>query len=208
MNPKLKKSDLRCKIWSDRQVYVIINIYTILYIQYQIIDALSTTIDFEDYSLYAQDSVLTYIKKGVQDKLLPGNFTHANIALDVYLLCPVIIVPIDVFNYNNTDCILLSLGELKLKSVLPPRVELNQKVDYTKTKEEHLMYDIYRINLVGTRLSTVKNCIEKYNYVGKETVILQDIDFMVECKILILPKNPNFDNLIVNITINEIDIFN
>ena len=57
------------------------------------------------YSLYAQDSVLKYIKKGVQDKLLPGNFTHGNIALDVYLLCPVIIVPIDVFNYNNTECI-------------------------------------------------------------------------------------------------------
>ena len=205
INPKLKKSDLRCKVWSDRQVYIILNTYTLQYIQFQILDVLSTTIDLEEYSLYAQDSVLLYIKEGVQDKLLPGNFTHSNISLDVCLLCPVIIIPVDVFDYYKTECFLLSLGELKLKSVLPQRVENNQKVDYSKTKEEYLMYDIYRINLIGTRMSTVKNCLEKYNYVGKETVILNDIDLLVECKLLIQPKNPNFDNMIVNITIGKID---
>ena len=205
INPKLKKSDLRCKIWSDRQVYIIINIYTILYILNHIVDLVMTTIDLEELSLYAQDSVLKYIREGVENKLIPGNFSHANIALDVSLTCPLIIVPIDVFDYNNTDCMLLSLGELKLKSVLPQRVELNQKVDYTKTTEEYLMYDIYRINLIGTRISTVENCIERNNYVGKETLILKDLDFMVECKLLIQPKNPNFDNVIVNIIINQID---
>ena len=205
INPKLKKSDLRCKIWSDRQVYIILNTYTLQYIQFQILDVLSTTIDLEEYSLYAQDSVLKYIRKGVQDKLLPGNFSHANIALDVSLLCPVIIIPIDVFEFNNTECIILSLGNLKLKSVLPQRVELNPKVDYSNTKEEYLMYDIYRINLIGTRMSTMKNCIERYNYIGKETIILKDIDFMIECKILIQPKNPNFDNMVFNIIISKID---
>ena len=205
MNPKLKKSDLRCKVWSIRQVYIILNAYTLQYIQYQILDVLSTTIDLEEYSLYAQDSVLKYIKEGVQDKLLPGNFSHTNIALDVNLKCPVIIIPIDVFDYNNTKCFFLSLGELKLKSVLPQRVELNPKVDYSQTKEEYLMYDIYRINLNKVKISTVKNCLEKYNYVGEETLILKEIDFMIECKLLIQPKNPNFDNVIINIIIGKID---
>ena len=205
INPKLKKSNLRCKVWSDRQVYIIINIYTILYIVNHIVDLVMTTIDLEELSLYTQESVLKYIREGIENKLIPGNFSHANIALDVSLTCPLILVPIDVFDYNNTNCMLLSLGELKLKSVLPQRVELNQKVDYTKTTEEYLMYDIYRINLIGTRISTVENCIERNNYVGKETLILKDLDFMVECKILIQPKNPNFDNVIVNIIINQID---
>ena len=205
INPKLKKSNLRCKIWSERQVYIILNIYTILYIQYQILDALFTTIDLEELSLYAQDSVLEYINQGFQNKLLPGNFSHSNIALDVFLISPLIFVPIDVFDYKNTNCFLLSLGELKLKSVLPLRVELNKKVDYTKTKEEYLMYDIYRINLIGTRISTVENCIERNNYKGKETLILKGLDFLVECKILIQPKNPNFDNVIVNIIIKNIE---
>ena len=205
INPKLKKSNLRCKVWSDRQVYIIVNIYTILYIVNHIVDLVMTTIDLEEYSLYAQDSVLKYIKEGVENKLIPGNFSHSNIALDVSLTCPLILVPIDVFDNNNTDCMLLSLGELKLKSVLPQRVELNEKIDYTKTTEEYLMYDIYRINLIGTRISTVENCIERNNYAGKETLVLKDLDFMVECKILIQPKNPNFDNVIVNIIINKID---
>ena len=205
INPKLKKSDLRCKLWSDRQVYIIINIYILLYIQYQILDVLSTTIDIEEYSIYAQDSVLNYIKKGVQDAILPGNFSHSNISLDISIKCPVIIIPIDIFDYNNTECIYLYLGELKIKSVLPQRVELNPKIDYTKTKEEYLMYDIYRISLNDTRMSTTKNCIERNNYMGQETIILEDINLLVECKILIQPKNPNFDNMIFNIIINKIN---
>ena len=205
INPKLKKSDLRCKIWSDKQVYIVLNIYTILYIQYQIVDVLTTTIDLDEYSQYAQDSVLKYIKEGVEDKLIPGNFSHTNIALDISFMCPVIIVPINAFDEKNSECILFSLGELKLKSVLPQRVELNPKVDYTKTKEEYLMYDIYRVNIIGTRMSTMKNCIEKYNYKGEEIVILKDVDFMVETKILIQPKNPNFDNVICNVIISKID---
>ena len=205
INPKLKKSDLRCKIWSEKQVYIIINIYTILYIQYQILDALSTTIDLEDYSLYAQDAVLKYITEGVQERLIEGNFKHSNIALDVSISCPVIIVPIEIFEVKNTECFVLSLGELRLKSVLPQRVELNPKIDYSKTKEEYLMYDIYRVNLIGTKMSTMKNCIERNNYMGEETLILNDLNFMVECKLLIQPKNPYFDNVIVNIIIDKID---
>ena len=205
INPKLKKSDLRCKIWSEKDVYIILNTYTIQYIQYQILDVLSTTIDIEEYSLYAQESISKYIAEGVQDKLIQGNFSHSNIALDIFIKCPKIIIPIDVFDYTNTECILLSLGELKLKSVLPQRVELNPKIDYSKTKEEYLMYDIYRINLSKTQISTVKNCIEKYNYIGQETDILNGVDLTIECKILIQPKNPNFDNMIFNITLSNIN---
>jgi hypothetical protein len=45
MNPKLKKSDIRVKVWSERQVYIIVDAYTLQYIQYQITEVLSTTID-------------------------------------------------------------------------------------------------------------------------------------------------------------------
>ena len=204
INPKLEKSNLRCKIWSERQVYIILNDYTLQYIIAQSINVFTTTIVLEEYSLYAKDSVLEYIKEGHQSLYLPWNFTHANIYLDINLLCPIIIVPIDVFDCKKSQCFVLSLGELQLKSILPPRVELNPQIDYKKTKDERIMYDIYRISLVKTKMATVDNCLEKYNYVGKETLILTDIDFSMDCKILIQQENPNFDNTIVNIFINEI----
>jgi hypothetical protein len=52
-------------------------------------------------------------------------------------------------------------------------------------------------------MSTVDNCTEKNNYNGKETLILKDIDFSMDCKILLQQENPNFDNTIVNIVINK-----
>ena len=203
INPKLAKSNLRLKIWSERQMYIILNDYTFQYIIAQSANVFTTTIVLEEYSLYAKDTVLEYIKEGHQNLYLPWNFTHANIALDIFLKCPIILVPIDVLDINNSQCFLLSLGELKLKSILPPRVELNPQIDYKKTKDENLVYDIYRISLLKTRMSTVDNCTEKNNYNGKETLILKDIDFSMDCKILLQQENPYFDNTIVNIVINR-----
>ena len=203
MNPKLKKSDMRVKVWSERQVYLIVDAYTLQYISYQITEVLSTTIDLEEVSSYAKGSVLDYIQEGYQDKVIEGNFTHSNLYLDVSLNCPIIIIPIDVFDYNNTKCILVSLGSLKLKSILPPRVD--KKINYEQIEDENIMYDIYRIGLLGIRMATVENCIEKNNYIGKETVLLKEFDFSIECKILIQPKNPHLNNMIVNLLIPDID---
>ena len=203
MNPKLKKSDMRVKVWSERQVYIIVDSYTLQYIQYQITEVLSTTIDLEEVSSYAKGSVYDYIQEGYQDRVIEGNFTHSNLYLDVSLNCPIIILPMDVFDFDNTQCILLSLGSLQLKSILPPRIEKN--INYEEVRDENIMFDIYRIGLLGIRMATVENCIEKNNYVGKETLLLKDFDFSIECKILIQPKNEFFHNMIINLTIPELD---
>ena len=202
MNPKLKKSDIRVKVWSERQVYIIADVYTLQYIQYQIMEVLATTIDLEEVSSYAKGSVYNYIQEGYQERVIEGNFTHANLYLDVSFVCPIIIVPIDVFDFNNTQCILLSLGSLKLKSILPPRVD--KKINYEQEKDENLLYDIYRIGILGIRMATVENCIEKNNYMGKETLLLSNFDFSIECKLLIQPKNPMFNNMIINLLIPEL----
>ena len=203
MNPKLKKSDMRVKVWSERQVYLIVDSYTLQYIEYQITEVLSTTIDLEEVSSYAKGSVYNYIQKGYQDKVIEGNFTHTNLYLDVSLNCPIIIIPIDVFDYNNTKCILLFLGSLKLKSILPPRID--KKIKYEQIKDENIMYDIYRIGLLGIRMATVENCVEKNNYIGNETIMLKEFDFSIECKLLIQPKNPYLNNMIINLLIPDID---
>jgi len=203
MNPKLKKSDIRVKVWSERQVYIIVDAYTLQYIQYQIMDVLATTIDLEEASSYAKGTVYDYIQEGYHDRVLEGKFSHSNLYLDVSLTCPIIIIPIDVFDYKNTNCLLLSLGSLKLKSILPPRVD--NKLNYEHVRDENIMFDIYRIGLLGIRMATVENCIERNNYIGKETLLLKDFDFSIECKLLIQPKNPYFNNMVINLLIPELD---
>ena len=207
INSKFKKSDYYCKIWSERVLNIILNVYTFQYIIFQSVNVFTTTIVLEEYSLYAKDSVLDYIKEGYQNLVSASNFTHTNIELDINLKCPMIIVPIDVFNKNKTQCFLLTSGEIKIKSILPPRVELNPKIDYKNTKDENLVYDIYRVSLYKGKFSTVDNCVEKNNYLGKETEILNNLNLTVDCKILIQPENKNFDNTIISINMNKM-VFN
>ena len=212
MNPKLKKSDLRVKVWSERQVYIIVDMYTLLYIKEQIMTVLATSIDLEEAGSYAKDGIYNYIKEGYQDRLVEGNtgnkevkFTHTNLYLDVSLKSPIIIIPVDIFDYNNHQCLLMSLGSLKVKTILPPRVD--DKINYIRTKDESLLYDIYRVGVLGIRMSTVEECVEKNNYVGRETVLLKEFDVSVEAKLLIQPKNINneFHNMIINVLIPEIN---
>ena len=203
MNPKLKKSDMLVKIWSDRQVYIIVDSYTLQYIAYQMKEVLSTTIDLEEASSYAKGSVYNYIKEGYQEKVIEGNFTHSNLYLDVSLKCPIIIIPIEIFNFNNHKCLLISLGSLQVKSILPPRVD--KKINYETIEEESLLYDIYRVSLLGIRMATVDNCVEKNNYIGNETIMLKEFNFSIECKLLIQPKNEKFNNIIVNMLISDLD---
>ena len=203
INPLLKKSNLRIKIWSENNLYILLNDYTLQYISTQSANVFTTTILLEEYSLYAKDSVLKYIKEGYENQYSPTNFSHTNVLLDINFKCPIIIMPIDIFDETRTECLLISLGELTLKSILPPRVESNPQIDYKTTKDESIMYDIYRIDLRKTKIATVDNCIEKYNYNGKETLIMEEVNFTMDCKLLIQYENPNFDNIVVDIIIND-----
>ena len=207
MNPTFQKSDIRVKVWSERQVYIIADIYTLLYIKEQIMDVLSTGIDLEEAGSYAKDGIYNYIKEGYEHRLVEGTddnvkFTHTNLYMDVNLKSPTIIVPIDIFNHDNHQCILMSLGELQVKTVLPPRV--NDNINYIRTKQEHLLYDIYRVGVIGIRMATVEECVEKNNYTGRETILLNKFNISVEAKLLIQPKNKEFNNMIINIIIPEI----
>ena len=122
--------------------------------------------------------------------------------MDVNLKSPFIIVPVDIFDFNNFQCLILCLGELKVQTILPPRVD--EKINYTRSKDVNILYDVYRVGVLGIRMATVENCIEKNNYLGKETLLLKNFDVSVEAKLLIQPKNPNFNNMVINILIPEI----
>ena len=208
MNPKLPKSDMKINVSSKRQVFIIADTYALFYIKEKILKVLSTGIDLEEAGSYAREGIYNYIKDGYQHRLVEGtvddiNFKHTNFYLDVDLLSPYIIIPMDASDLNNNQCITMSLGRVQVKTILPPRVD--KDIKYSETKKEILLYDIYRVNIKGIGMSTMQNCIEKNNYEGIDDILLKEFDVSVEAKLLIQPKNKSFDNMIINVLINKID---
>ena len=203
INPNLECSDMKFIMKAERGIYIICNLYIIQYIQYKVMKVLSTSINFEEIANYAKDSVSQYIQIEYADKLLSGNYQHTNIYLDIVFNSPVIILPLDVFDNENTNCIKLSLGKFKGFSKLPPRMK--KDIDYSKIKDVSLLFDIYEFDLQGGTMSTVKNCTLQNGFNGEDTMLLNQFDMSIICKILIETKNLYFSNIEIIIKIPSFD---
>ena len=95
---------------------------------------LSTSIDFTEIANYAKDSVSQYIQIEYANNFLKGNYGHSNIYLDIVFNSPIIILPLNIFDNDNTSCIKLSLGKFIGTSILPPR--MLPVINYTEIREE------------------------------------------------------------------------
>ena len=206
-NPKLEKSDYKFTMTSEKRIHIIYDIHIFNYMNDKIMNVLNTKINFEEIKDYAkEDSVNLYIQSGYVDYFLE-NFQHFNIDLNIDLTSPIILLPLDPFSLDNNKCILLRLGKLQINSDLPPRQEKDK--DYKIIKNESLMYDIYKVKLLGTKLSTITDCVAVNNcvdYKKYETEIIRDFNLYVDCKKLIEIKNPNFDDLVCELDVSKVEM--
>ena len=207
INPNFEKSDYRFIMKSEKRIHIVYDIHIFNYIMEKIMSILNTKINFTEIKNYAQQkSVNQYIELGYVNLSLE-NFQHFNIDLIIDLAYPIILLPLDPFDKDNNKCLFLRLGKLQLSSNLPPRQEKGK--EYIEERDEKLMYDEYIINLVGTKLSTITDCIPINNhedYKGYETKIIRDFDLSVVCKKLIKTKNPHLDNLVCELNITKVEI--
>ena len=206
-NPTLKLSDYKLDIIFEKRMHILYDNHILSYMTNKIMSILNTTINFEELNTYAADeSVHEYIKQGYVGYFNSlKKFQHFNIELNINLLSPIILLPLDPFDINNNKCILLSLGSLIITSDLPPRQ--TKDVEYTTTLNENIIFDKYKIDLIGTSLSTISDCSAMNNnedYKMFETYIIKDFDLHVICKKLIESKNPHFDNLICELSVKDI----
>ena len=206
-NPKLEKSDYKFTMTSEKRIHIIYDIHIFNYMNDKIMNVLNTKINFEEIKDYAnEDSVNQYIQSGYVDYFLE-NFQHFNIDLNIDLTSPIILLPLDPFSLDNNKCILLRLGKLQINSDLPPRQEKDK--DYKIIKNESLMYDIYKVKLLGTKLSTITDCVPVNNcvdYKKYETEIIRDFNLYVDCKKLIEIKNPHFDDLVCELDVSKVEM--
>ena len=203
INPNFERSDMKFTMKAERGIYIICDLYILQYIQYKVMKVLSTSINFMEIANYAKDSVGQYIQMEYANKFLKGNYQHTNIYLDIVFNSPVIILPLNIFDNENTDCIKLSLGKFKGLSNLPPRKK--PEIDYSKIKEKSLLFDEYKFDIQGAIISTVKNCTLKNGFAGTDTMLLEKFDMSVICNILIETKNFFFPNIEIIIKIPIFD---
>ena len=188
MNPNLERSDMRFTMKAERGIYIICDLYVIQYIQYKVMKVLSTSINFTEIANYAKDSVSQYIQIEYAKNFLKGNYSHNNIYLDIVFNSPIIILPLNIFDNDNTSCIKLSLGKFIGTSILPPR--MIKAIDYTKIKDEKLLFDVYKFDLQGGKISTTDNCTLDNGFNGKDNYLLKEFDMSIIIKVLIETKNP------------------
>ena len=206
-NPKLENSDYKFIMKGEKKIHILYDLHIFNYIMEKTMNILNTKINFEEIKEYAkQDSVKDYIKSGYVDSFLE-NFQHFNIDLHIELSYPILLLPLDSFSLDNNKCILLRLGKLEIISDLPPRQEKDK--NYKEIKDEKLMYDVYKINFLGTKLSTltdctpVNNCIE---YEEFETKIVRDFNLTILFKKLIEIKNPFLDDIVCELSVTKVEM--
>ena len=199
LNPNLERSDMRFSMKAERGIYIIVDLYVIQYIQYKVMKVLSTSINFNEIANYAKDSVSQYIQIEYANNFLNGNYNHNNIYLDIVFNSPIIILPLNIYDNNNTSCIKLSLGKFIGKSILPPR--MIEEIDYKTIKNEQLLFDIYKFDLQGGIISTTDNCTLKNGFNGDNKNLLEHFNMSIACNVLIEPKNPFCPNIKISIDI-------
>ena len=193
INPNMECSDMKFIMKAERGLYIICDLYVLQYIQYKVMKVLSTSINFDEIANYAKDSVSQYIQMEYANNFLQGNYKHTNIYLDIVFNSPVIILPLDIFDNQNTNCIKLSLGKFKGFSQLPPRMKPN--IDYKLCTDPSLLFDIYKFDLQGGRMSTCTQCTLDNGFNGVDNMLLKEFDMSITCDILIETKNMNFCNV-------------
>ena len=203
LNTNLERSDMRFTMKAERGIYIVCDLYVIQYIQYKVMKVLSTSINFTEIANYARDSVSQYIQIEYANNFLNGNYNHNNIYLDIVFNSPIIILPLNIFDNDNTSCIKLSLGKFIGKSILPPR--MISDIDYKKIKDKKLLYDIYKFDLQGGKICTTDNCTLENGFNGENKDLLNKFDMSIACNVLIEPKNPFMTNIIISIDIPSFD---
>ena len=206
-NPNFAKSDYKLQIDFEKTMHILYDNHIFSNIINKMMSILNTTIYWDEIDTYAiEGSVNEYIHQGYYE-FLSENFQHFNIDLNINLLSPIILIPLDPFDIHNNKCILLRLGKLEINSELPPRQQ--KGIKYKEIKDENLLYDIYIVKLLGTKMSTITDCtaVNKcMDYKPYETAIIRDFDLNVICKKLIEYKNPHFDDLVCELNISDVEM--
>lgn len=205
-NPRFEKSDMKLLIRNDKRLFLYGNLYTLSFLGNRISSALKGDIDFDEMKKMAGNEAAKYMSEGKQaaSQILEGNYDHKNVDIDLMLKGPVVVLPQNVLNYNNTSCITLSMGMFLMNSKLADRK--SHEIDYIRLNNVNKLYDCYLLNLKGLECYTLTDYVDPQSVFKSKTKLDMIKNINVEIKLAnsIEPKNLYNENLVIDLTLNSI----
>ena len=198
-NPTFEKSNFKLDIINEKQLYILGNMFYVNYIQTILLKPFES-VDINKIALNASEEVTKYIKEGYSNIILLGSDDHTNVDLNFNFKTPILILPVNFLEENNNDILYFSIGDILIKSELPPRMD--SKKDYINMKDKSLLFDNYNINLSNIIMGTQHSYDFKSKPNGNE--IITKTNFNIKYSMIIENKNKNFDDTLVDIDLDNI----
>ena len=159
---------------------------------------------------YVQGEIGSYINKGMKlsEVINQGNYNHFNIDLDIEVKSPLLLFPQNIIDEKNNQTILISFGDLKMYSILPPRKKKN--IDYLQfndVNQKNTLYDVYKFDGNNFYMSTIKNYDGNVaNLTSLEGLyLLENVTLNFVMFNIIEPQNKFFENFKIEITISDVN---
>ena len=111
-NPNNVKSRYRLKMKNDKRVIIFLNHYSILYILKSFVKVVKAEINLDDIKKTAKKEVYKYITDGyeIMNKILTSEYEHISVNTSIKLMAPKLVIPKNIHDTNNKECILIHLG--------------------------------------------------------------------------------------------------
>ncbi len=111
-NPAMEKSDYRVLLRNEKRIYLYANAYTLNYTMSKVNNAIKSEVDFEEMEKNAKEEMNQMIAEGREyaNNLFEGNYGHANIELDVLFKGPKVLIPQNILDNKNRNCLFFNFG--------------------------------------------------------------------------------------------------
>ena len=214
------------------QIYLIFNFYIIKYINYNILSCFSNNISFVEMSGYTEENISKYLQLGYiineynnkQKKIKQNKNYKTKYKYDINLKIPIIIIPQDILDSNNTKCLVISAEELSVKtdlinedndSMISNKDNNNKDIDNESNSDYESclndsnilenIYDKQTLLIKGIQLYLSNSCIQEDNYKINENILIHYFNLSVLYKTLVnLNENNIYNNNILIINIKDL----
>ena len=217
---------------SGIQIILFINLYQIQYINYNILSCLYAFISFTEISKYANENINENLQLGfiinennkiIKKKKQQKSYT-TKYEYDINLKEPIIIIPQDILNSMNKNCIIITAEEFIIKSnLVKEETPKNTNTINTFTQENNNesksnyesclndssivdnIYDKHYLNINGIQVSLSNYCTSEDNYESIENICIHYFNISILYKTLIdINDNNNYNASSFTLDINEL----
>lgn len=225
MNPELPNSSLKLRVRNAKRLYIYLNIYSLKLLGFLFSEVLKSEIDLETISKTASAEVYKNIIKGynkMKSQVVVGDNKPFCIHADISFKSPKIIIPQNILNKKNKNCLLINIGDFTMHSHLANRIADSKHINVRTLKYYDNLFDNYDLTIEGFEilqvydfkdLKILNNDLELFSQGNSEVrnfnrliPIVDKVDLNIILSQLIEPQNVYNEKFKVAVHINEFSV--